>query len=485
MVEPEIDNRGLSLLAKWSTKFATGVLFFAVAVAPLPFGSADNSAMAFWSVVLGLVLIAAPLKGLRKSHFVLIGCFAFIVIAYAAILHEQLAPKPWFALSGPHPLWREASQALGEALRPSASIARNEPFFALGSPVDCMLALLCGFLIGTDRARARNLLWVIAISGVVYAVYGIVSHVNDPTHILWREKASYRGDLTGTFINRNTAAVYFGSCAIACLMLVCDRIRRELPRGPIAWRQLPSQLLSHSPRGVVLTFSMLFLCAAAMFMTGSRAGVVLSLMAMIMAFTTFFRRDLPGRGGITTALIMGAGLALVLLQFMGAGVNARFGAQGLADEGRLSAWRAALRMIADRPWLGSGQGTFVWAFPAYRSDDISMVGVWDRAHNTLLELAADMGLPLAALVAVGWMLIFAILIYGVRSRQRDVHIPVAALSVATVAILHSLVDFSLQIVGYAIPTLALIGAGLAQSLGTDRRFQQTAKSPVSDRSHYD
>ena len=71
-----------------------------------------------------------------------------------------------------------------------------------------------------------------------------------------------------------------------------------------------------------------------------------------------------------------------------------------------------------------------------------MWGTWGRAHNTLLELAADMGVSLAALVALGWILIFAVLIHGVRGRYLIV--PVSALSVAILAVLHLLIDFSLQ-----------------------------------------
>jgi hypothetical protein len=56
---------------------------------------------------------------------------------------------------------------------------------------------------------------------------------------------------------------------------------------------------------------------------------------------------------------------------------------------------------------------------------------------------------------------------------------VAALSVAVLAVLHSLVDFSLQIPGYAIPALALIGAGLAQSFASVRS-STPAESHVSN-----
>jgi hypothetical protein len=255
---------------------------------------------------------------------------AAVVAAYGVVLHEQLASDPWFPVALPHPPWQEASDALGIPLDPSVSIARNEPFFAIGS----------------------------------------------------------------------------------------------------------------------------------------RAGVIPSVMALIVTFTIYFHRDLPRRTGIRAAALGGSAVALVLMEFMGSGIYAR---QGMADGGRIATYRSTMRMISDRPWFGTGQGTFAWAYPAYRSDAISMWGTWDRAHNTLLELAADMGVPLAALVVLGWILIVAVLIHGVRGRRQDLIVPVSALSVALLAVLHSLVDFSLQIPGYSIPALALVGAGLAQPFVSVRR----------------
>jgi O-antigen ligase len=203
-------------------------------------------------------------------------------------------------------------------------------------------------------------------------------------------------------------------------------------------------------------------------MTGSRGAVLASLFALIVAFIAFFRRDLPRRAGIATALAGGGAVVLILLQVMGAGVNTRFDTQGLADEGRIETYKATLRLIADHPWFGTGQGTFALAFPAYRSPNVSVWGVWDMAHNTLLEIAADMGVPIAALVVVAWTVIFVMLVRGVFIRRRGLLVPVAALAVATLAVSHSLIDFSLQIPGYAIVALSLIGAGLAQSFGGER-----------------
>ena len=85
------------------------------------------------------------------------------------------------------------------------------------------------------------------------------------------------------------------------------------------------------------------------------------------------------------------------------------------------------------------------------------------AHSTPLELAADLGLPLAGLIVLAWLIVLAVLIRGARIRRRDLIVPVGALVVAILGLAHSVIDFSLQIPGYAIVVFALVGAGLAQS----------------------
>lgn len=449
-------------------RIASWLLFAAVVLAPLPFGSSRPIAIAFWCIVLGAGLVFAPTRSLGAGQLALAAVAGIVVAAYALVLHEQLAQHPWLPGAIPHPIWRQAQAALGVPLTASVSIARNQPWFSLGQPLVCVLAISCGFLVGAYERRARQLVKVIAWSGVAYAAYGILAHLFDPGHILWREKEAYLESVTSTFINRNTAGAYFGSCAVVWSLLLWERLRAEMPPGPFKWKVIAARLFSHAQKKVVLTSAMLLVCLTAMFMTGSRGAVVLSLLALIVAFTAFFRRELPGWAGLVTALAGGGALALVVLQVMGAGVNARFDIQGLADGGRLETYKATLRMIADHPWFGTGQGTFAYAFPPYRSPNVSIFGVWDMAHNTLLQIAADMGVPIAALVVVAWITIFAVLIRGSRVRRRGLVVPVAALAVATLGVLHSLIDFSLQIPGYSIVALALIGAGLAQSFSRHR-----------------
>jgi O-antigen ligase len=68
---------------------------------------------------------------------------------------------------------------------------------------------------------------------------------------------------------------------------------------------------------------------------------------------------------------------------------------------------ASMRMIADRPWFGSGQGTWPVVYPAYAIFDSGAYA--NRAHSDWLEWTADNGLPFAIAMATlfGWCLVRA------------------------------------------------------------------------------
>ncbi len=444
-------------------RFSSFILYVAIGGAPLPFASRDPITVAFWCFLLGFGLLVASPRQLRSGHFLLLGGIAFIIACYGFVLHEQLADHPWIA--SPNPIWAKASELLGRPLPPSVSIIRGEPFYALGSQLANVLALVLGLVVGADREHARRALQVMMWAGVGYALYGIANLLFDPTAILWRERTYPMGGLAATFVNRNTAAAYFGSCAVAWLVMLMSRVRGKLPGGPIVWAKLSQHIVSESSgeTQIATRFVMFFVCLAAMFMTGSRGGVLSSLFAMVVAVVVFFRRDLPRVINVLLAVV-GAGIvALILLQFLGGNVEARIGAEGLVEQGRLAAYQSTLRIIADYPWFGTGLGTFISIFPAYRSGNISILGIWNRAHSTPLELATELGIPLTLVIAAGWIVAILVLIRGTRRSRRDTVLPLAALAVSLIALLHSTIDFSLQISGYAIVVFALVGVGLAQS----------------------
>jgi len=451
----------MALLLRWVDRGSSSLLYLVVALAPLPLGSIEPATIAFWCVVLGVTAMVASLLGLRRPQRMFIGLVAILGVAYGIVLHEQLSPHPWFA--SPHPIWKETADMLQIPIEPSVSIIRNQPWFAIGAPLAALLSFLCGLIVCADRIRAHQLLKVIAWSGTAYAIYGITLVFVDPMTMTLRVRLI---PLASTFVNRNTAAAYFSACSIVWLLLICDRIRRRIPNERIDWSSMGVNFPQLVSVQLILPLMMMFICLLATFMTNSKAGVGLSLVSFIIGVVAYLYRDLPGRRGVFFAVGAGCGVALLSLQFLAGNIVARFSEQGFIDHTRLSLYRSALRMIADRPWFGTGLGTFAWAFPAYRSADISSYGVYDRAHNTLLEVAVEAGLPLALLIVIGWLVAFAVLIHGVQTRRRDRILPAAALSVAFLAVFHSLVDFSLQIPGFAIVVFALLGAGVTQSFRT-------------------
>lgn len=457
-----------------SVQWSSWLVYATVALAPLPLGSVGAAVPAIWSIVLGVALLGLLPVRLRRGQRAVLSGAGGVAITCLLVLHEQFAEKPWLPVH-PDPLWAKSSRLLGIDLPASVSIAHNQPFFSLGLGIVCFLAFATALLMASDREAARRLLRVVAMSGAVYAVAGVVTFWIDPTKIfLLYEKQAHLTALTSPFVNRNTASVYYGCCAMIWMMLGCERLQQLLPSERLTWARARARLGGHSGRSVLRPVVGWLVCLIAMFLTGSRAGAGVSLVAMILAAVAFFHRRLSGWYVSVGAWLAGGLVALGLLQLFGGTVGGRLSAQGLSDEGRLSTYRAALRMIVDHPWLGSGFGTFEMAYPAYRTDDISLAGIWNRAHNSLLELASDGGLVLAAVVVAGALAAFAVLVHGIRTRRRDVIVPVVALCAALAATAHSMVDFSLQIPGYAIVIFSLLGAGMSQSFGSQTRLPRVS-----------
>jgi hypothetical protein len=104
-----------------------------------------------------------------------------------------------------------------------------------------------------------------------------------------------------------------------------------------------------------------------------------------------------------------------------------------------------------------------------------MWGVWDYAHSTLVEIAVEMGLPIALLVcmsAVGSLVVVARA--GTRSVGQSRTFLCAISGIMVMTFLHSLIDFPLQVPGYSIPFGILVGCGLA--LATRERGAETGEA---------
>jgi O-antigen ligase len=119
-------------------------------------------------------------------------------------------------------------------------------------------------------------------------------------------------------------------------------------------------------------------------------------------------------------------------------------------------------MIEDFNWVGSGAGTFRYAFPSYVNGDF---GGYDHAHNDYLELLSDLGYLgfscLAGVVLISLWQALKALRHQHSSFVRGMGF--AGLMGTLSLLIHSSVDFNLQIPAnamlfiamLAIPTIAL------------------------------
>jgi O-antigen ligase len=122
-----------------------------------------------------------------------------------------------------------------------------------------------------------------------------------------------------------------------------------------------------------------------------------------------------------------------------------------------------LQAVRQRPLLGAGAGTFADVFPSLRGDQISSWGVWDYAHSTILEIAVEMGIPIAAMVAItATASVFLLARAALKSEKGSLLSAIAGIAVLSYA--HSVIDFSMQIPGCLIFCLILAGMRTCESI---------------------
>lgn len=428
----------------------------ALVLAPLFFGSVDP----FWVVAWTIVLSTSALCGLTMpvgngqkwilSTF-LAGCCAYVLVAVVQIVPNMIG-------SLPDPIWQRANDLLGLGVPSRISSRAEIPPAAIGHFLLFVTSFLCGMFVGTSRTNGDVLMRFARYSILVYALYGMAALALTPNMVLWAPKTAYHRYLTGTFINHNTAATYFGAGSIlwfcwAYLLLQSlnfssIRLLLLMPSN----ERVAFKLMLRSAAGLTCFFALL--------LTGSRGGLICTCLGLLVAIGLMMSGKL--KAGAWYVLGSGA-VALALLAVWLSGIG-RIGSHGLFDSGRWAVYEACLELVRQRPLLGSGAGTFADLFPALRPNNISMWGVWDFAHSTILEIAVEMGVPIAAaIVAAAFASVFILGRGALKSRDRERSVLAAIAGIAVLSYLHATIDFSLQIPGYLIVFGIILGCGAARA----------------------
>lgn len=440
-------------------RLATGLLIVVLVGTPLPFGSADNQWLALWVFILAVAGLLAGVGGLSRRRTLVLAPAVAGSALYGAVCLLQLT-----GLSGlADPVWAEAGAALQEKLAPHLTVALDAPWSALGRPLAFVLAFYAAFVLAGSLDRARTIVRVIAYACTAYAVFGILAFIFFPETLLWTTKTSYLNVLTGPFVNRNTAATYFGSGGVICVLLCLEAFLAPRGRKGQAGYSVQEAVRGGLPAGVAVYGGCFLVCLAATFMTASRAGIILTLLATFAAVMLLLMRTFPGSARWWVPSLAMAAVLIVLGQVWGGGVSLRLDSLAFFGDERWTVYQGLAAAISDRPLLGSGLGTFSDVFPRYRPPELDMRIYWDLAHSTPLEIALEMGLPVLLMIGGIFAFYLAWLALGTFERSRGVLFPIAGLCVMLLGVVHSAFDFSLQISGYAVTYAAVAGVALSQA----------------------
>lgn len=439
----------------------------ALSLAPLFFGSVDQFWIAVWVIVLSVGTLCGAANPMNIGQRRLLYAFVAGCAAYAVVAVIQIIPD--FSTDLGDPVWRRAGELLGMNLPPRISSRAEIPPIAIGHFLLVMTSFMSGFFVGTSRRNSDTLTAFARYSILLYAIYGLLAHAFTPNMLLWAPKTAYRGSLTASFVNHNTAATFIGAGAI---LWFCAAF---LTLQSLEFRSLRLLLLTpsneHVAFRIILRSAAAFTCFFALLLTGSRAGLICSCLGLLAAIGLMVASKVKARFWY----IIGCAAAALVTTLGWLTQTGRIGSQGLFDDGRWSVYGYCIEAIRQRPWLGAGAGTFAELFPSLKTTDVTSWGVWDYAHSTILEIAVEMGIPIAALVVLAAIVSLAILVrgaLGVKDRSRGVMAAMAG--IAVLSYLHSVVDFSLQIPGYLIVFWILLGCWLARSLAEETPLRKTS-----------
>lgn len=390
----------------------------------------------------------------------------------AAIPLGQLIPLPvsWTSGLGAHRAAQEVWSLSGHAsnfvpISVATAITAQSALSLLPPLAVFLTTLTLGF---SDR---RRLSIVLVSTGVVSVALGLVQLAQGPQSPLRLFETTNNFEAVGFFANRN----HFAALCFTLLTMLAAWISVLQPdkrRGAHSAR-LPSPLTA-MPQTPVLAAALLM---AVTLMIGeiaarSRAGILLTIVAIVLSTIAFFRRKFSTQ----SRAAMWGSVALFVLTVAIIGQNSvlraidRFASDPLSD-GRLPFARNTLAAAADNPVLGTGMGTFPLVYGAYSklADEIPYLFA-NRAHNDYLELYLESGFAGIAVLAifvagVGWLAHTLWADTWPETRLIDLALARSGFIIVLLLGAHSLVDYPLRTAALASVLAFACGLMIRPAIG--------------------
>ena len=335
----------------------------------------------------------------------------YIAGALLALMVLQLIPLPpsvWTALperqifadiadiAGIEQPWRPLT------LSPSKTL---NSLFALAVPIAAMMLYLN--LDRDYRKRVVPVLIILCVISALWAIFQVIGPARGPLYIY---RITNLGTGVGLFANRNHQAVMLAS-SIAMLGWYAGSLKPHSKHAALKFSASIATILVFVPL---------------IFITGSRAGLLLMVPALLLAlFLVYFGGYYPGAGSgkgrstsskysllsgrrmllaIGIAAISGMAIASVLLS-RSLAFDRLFKGNDV-EELRLQLLPTLFTMIKDyMPW-GSGFGSFEHVYKIYESQELLRPTYLNQAHNDWLQYPIEGGVPalLIAICAIIWLI---------------------------------------------------------------------------------
>ncbi|MGE4324107.1 MAG: O-antigen ligase family protein [Sphingobium sp.] len=396
-------------------------------------------------LVLLLFLFPPPLAFWRR----LAPALALIALAalWAAVGHGGVALIPGFA--APRPL---APDLFGvEMLGYAGGVA----------------ALLGGAVLGSRPGTVQPFLRWTAGFNLGWIVWGLVLRAGDMQDVFDLWTVTRQGRFTGTIGNANVTAAVAGAMAL----IVAGQLHAAIGAG---WRRRPVPVLV--PAGAFLLF------AGAMIATASRSALLSLLGLLLLLVLAGQSRGAPGdrlRAFLSSiGVVWIAGALTILLLVAGPILTARFAELDGDAALRLTMWSHYARLAAEAPLYGYGWGGFA-SLNAHSIQDVLLAQkLWNvnSAHNVLLQLTLNGGLPYCGMILAAFALIAASL--AAHLRREGWGVPLLAPVLALAQILAcAMVDIALDLP--AVVTLFLFLGGLLWGRAL-RPAESAGSRPVPD-----
>lgn len=478
-------------------------------------------ALGFGGLVVALIWAPWPLGSNRPWAVALLAALVWASVVLAAVGAVWRAPVQARARAQAQPpllptlvpaAWLPLGALLGFAglvvlqllpgLGPNGGMLSIDPFHTRRYLLTTLLYLggwLLVLLTVNTRERAEKLLAALLAAGVLQALGAVLLYSAGGHYELWYAQFDQGSRATGTFVNPDHLAGYMELTLSAGLGWLLAQLGNGQADPHAHWRTRVVAGLAFVMSGKMLLRLLLVVLVITLVMTHSRMGNGAFFIAMGLTGALVALRSQRLR---RPALWLVASMAVVDLFIVGQWVGlervvqrlqdtaeassdaiAGFGlanAQPPREESLAQRWevpRLSLQLVAEKPVLGHGGGTYYTAFPPLKRAGLPWH--WDHAHNDYVQVACDMGLlglalGLAVGVATAWR--------AAQLLRDNVHRVNRGLGVAaTMALctlgLHSMVDFNLHIPANALTFTVILAAVWAlpgAQNGRQRKTRQRA-----------